>query len=384
MLRSLHLPAALALPTLLLALASPAASQEVLGKDKAEWIKILNGDPKPELRRAAVIALGIIGPTQKDVLPELNRALLEDKDEFVRLQVVAILGTAVKTGDRKKDELEVRDVLATLVDVLKGDKSAAVRAQTAALIGKLGMHAKPALGSLEAALKDENPGVRAAAANALGNIGTDAKTAFEKMVPLFRDADANVRFATSFAVARIGANPLAVVPYLNQLVESDPSVDVRREAIKSVGLIGLQAAKVAVPPLIKALRSDKEDEIRRQAALALGRMGGEVNSVMKDVLAAFREDKDKTVRLYLIRSMSGALGRGLKYYVKDLADCLRTEMDGSVRLAIVQEFGALGTDAVDALPALHHAEIDVVLQVREAARIAIDQIRKPAKKDIKN
>jgi HEAT repeat protein len=382
--RFMHLIAALLISTVMLALASPATSQEVLGKDKAEWIKILKSDPKPELRRAAVIALGIIGPTQKDVLPELSKALTEDKDEFVRLQVVAILGTAVRTGERKKDQPEVRDVLATLVDVLKDDKSAAVRAQTASLIGKLGEHAKPAIGNLESALKDESAGVRAAAANALGQIGVDAKATFEKMVPLFRDSDSNVRFATAYASARIGADPLAVVPYLNQLIESDASVDVRREAAKSIGLIGAPAAKAAVPALIKALTTDKEDEIRRQAALALGKMGIEVNFAMKDILRVFREDKDTTVRLYLIRSMSSALGRGMRSFVKDLAECLPKEPDGNVRLAIVQEFGALGVDAVDALPALQQAESDVSLQIREAARQAIDRIRKPAKKDIKN
>lgn len=375
--RVLRLFAAVSMPILMMALASPARSQqEVLGKTKAEWVKVLHSDPKPELRRASVIALGIIGPTQKDVLPELTKALLEDKEEFVRLQVVAILGTASKT--------EVSPVLSTLVDVMKLDKSAAVRAQTAALIGKLGDQAKPAIGNLETALKDESPAVRAAAVEALGRVGPEAKEAFEKMVPLFRDADNNVRFATAYAAARIGADPLAVTPYLNRLIESDTSVDVRREAAKSIGLIGAPAAKVAVPALVKALRTDKEEDIRRQAALALGRMGGEVNSAMKDILVCFREDKDKTVRLYLIRSMSSALGRGMKEYVKDLADNLHKENDGNVRLAIVQELGVLGADAVDALPALQEAETDVVLSVRDAARVAQEQIRKPTKKDKKN
>lgn len=374
--RTLHRIAVLSLPILMLAVTSPAPSQEVLGKGKAEWITILKSEPKPELRKAAVIALGIIGPTQKDVLPELNKALVEDKDEFVRLQVVAILATAKAN--------EVRDVLETLVNTLKHDKSAAVRAQTASLIGKLGEFAKPALGSLEVALKDESPSVRAAVVNSLGQLGAEAKALVEKLIPLFRDADANVRFATAYAVVRMGANPLSVVPYLTQLIEADPSIDVRREAIKSVGLIGAPAAKIAVPALVKALRTDKEDEIRRQAAIALGRMGSDLSTAMKEILASFREDKDKTVRLYLIRSISGALGRGMKEHVKDLADCLQKESDGNVRLAIVQEFGALGVDALDALPALRQAESDVVLQVREAARQSIDQITKPAKKVIKN
>ncbi len=365
------------LPVLMLALASPASSDEVpgTGKTKAEWIKILKSDANQELRRAAVIALGIAGPTQKDVLPELSKALVEDKSEFVRLQVVTILGTANKSA--------VSVVLETLVEVLKHDKSAAVRAQTAALIGKLGEHAKPAIGNLEGALKDESASVRAAAVTSLGQIGPEAKPTLDKMVPLFRDADTNVRFATAYAVARIGADPLVVIPYLNQLLESDSSVDVRREAAKSIGLIGAPAAKIAVPSLVKALRNDKEEDIRRQAALALGRTGLEIHQGMKEILAAIKEDKDKTVRLYLIRSISSALGRGTKVYVKDLADLLQKEVDANVRLAIVQELGALGSEAGEAVPALQDAENDVALQVREAARIALEQIRKPVKKDVK-
>lgn len=376
--RTLRVLAFLAIPACVLALTSQAPSQnkdEILGKTKTEWIKILQSDTNPEFRRAAVIALGISGPTQKDVLLELNKALQEDKSEFVRLQVIAILGTANKS--------EIRDLLSTFVDVLKLDKSASVRAQMAALIGKLGANAKPAISSLENALKDENAGVRAAAVSALGAIGPEAKGTLDKMVPLFRDADSNVRFSTAYAVARIGADPLVVVPYLNQLVESDMSVDVRREATKSIGLLGAPTAKIAVPVLVKALRTDKEEEIRRQAALALGTMGNELNQGMKEVFNALREEKDKTVRVYLIRSMTNALGRGMKYYVKELAEHLAKEMDGNVRLAIVQELGALGPDAVEALPALVEAETDLVLAVREAARTAQEQIRKPVKKDIK-
>lgn len=368
--------AVVALPMLMLSLVSPAASQqEVLGKSKAEWIKMLREDPKPELRKAAVLALGIFGATQKDVLPELKTALTEDKDEFVRLQIVSLLGSSKKE--------EVRDLLATLVDVLKLDKSASVRAQTAALIGKLGELAKPALSNLEKALADESASVRAAVVMALGQIGTEARATVDKLVPLFKDSDTTVRFATAYAIARVGADPLAATPYLCQLLEGDMSVDVRREATKSIGLIGAPAAKVAVPALVKALRNDKEEDIRRQAALALGKMGIEVNFVMKDILASLREDKDKTVRLYLIRTISTALGSGMRVFVKDLADCLSKEVDGNVRLAIVQELGALGPGAIEALPALEEAETDVVLQVREAARIARDQIRKPVKKDIK-
>ena len=82
------------------------------------------------MRKAAVIALGIFGPGDKDVLPALSKALAADKDEMVRLQIVAVLGSL-------KSEV-LRDSLPTLADTLKDDKSSAVKAATATLIGKLG------------------------------------------------------------------------------------------------------------------------------------------------------------------------------------------------------------------------------------------------------
>ncbi len=349
-----------------------AQNNKVLEKTKAEWLAILDdASAKPRMRKAAVIALGIFGAGEADVLPALSKALASDKDEAVRLQIVSILGS-VKSNS-------LRDSLPTLADVLKDDKSSAVKAATANLIGKLGELAKPALSGLVRALKDVDPSVRAAAVEAIGQTGAEAKSAISDMLPLLKDTDASVRYSTVYALGRFGSDAAGAIPELLQVLEKDTSADARHEVARTIALIGGASDKSIVPALIKALQNDKSDEVRRQLALTLGKMG-DIKGEMKDILGVLRNDKDHTVRLYLIRSIPTCLGSAMKEYVKDYADWLGKEPDADARLAIIQELGALGPAAKEALEALTRAESDVVLQVREAARQAILLVKAPAKK----
>ena len=366
------------LAILFLASASQIRSQddEVLGKRKAEWLTILEKDEKPRMRKAAVIALGIYGAGKKDILPALTRVLDKDKEESVKLQVVTILGNV--------DPKDLSDSLETLSNVLKKkEESAAIKAATATVIGKLGVKALPALNTLIAALKEREPAVKAAAVEALGKIGPDAaKASLLEMLPLLKDPDVSVRFATVFAYGRFGPDAAFVVPDLDQVLEADSSADVRREVAKSIGFMG-PAAKVAIPSLAKALREDKSEEVRRQVAAALGKMGLDIKLVAASLKESLRKDPDRIVRVHLVRSLSSALGSELKEHVKDLAEWLNKEPDGDVRLAIVQELGGLGPPAKEANKALQDAESDIVLQVREAARVALKQINPPKKTEPK-
>src|SRR5438552_4121939 len=49
--------------------------EEVLGKKRSEWLVILKSHKEPKLRRAAVIALGAIGPRAAGVLDGLYEAV---------------------------------------------------------------------------------------------------------------------------------------------------------------------------------------------------------------------------------------------------------------------------------------------------------------------
>jgi HEAT repeat protein len=369
---------AFSLPALLLALPRPAHSQDdaVFGKKKAEWLKILEKDEKPRMRRAAVLALGVFGAGKSDILPALTKALAEDKDQMVKLQVVTVLENV--------DPKDLRDSLETLSNVLKKkEESAAVRAGAATLLGKLGLHAKPALATLIAALKESDASIKVAAVEAIGKIGPEAaKPSRVEILPLLKDSDATVRFAALFAYGRFGPDAAFVTPDLNLVLESDSVADVRREAAKTIGRFG-PAGKLALASLVKALREDKETDVRRQAAASLGKMGAELKPVAASLTEVLRKDSDRIVRLYIVRSLSDALRGDLKYHVKDLADWLNKDPDSDVRLAIIQELGGLGPAAKEALRAIQEAQGDVVLSVREAAAAALKQIVPPPKKDSK-
>jgi HEAT repeat protein len=343
---------------------------KVLDKTKSEWLTILEKNEKARMRRAAVLALGIFGPGEKDILPALNKALAADKDESVRLQIVAVLGSL-------KPEV-LRDALPTLADTIKDDKSAAVRAATANLIAKLGALAKPALVPLTGALKDADSVVRAEAVKALGVIGAEAKTAANDMLPLLKDSDSFVRQSAVFAFGRWGREALPVVPNLLQLLENDSAAEVRLEVARTLAAVGPDAD--TLPAVAKALRNDKSEEVRRQLALTLEKMGN-LRSIVKELFDVLHSDKDRVVRVHLVHSISKGLGSSMKDYVKDFAVWLNKDPDADVRLEITQELGALGPAGEEAVDALMIAESDVVLQVREAARQAIVRIKEKPKKE---
>ena len=147
----------------------------------------------------------------------------------------------------------------------------------------------------------------------------------------------------------------------------------RKESARAFTFLGLDA-KSTVPALAKALREDKAEEVRQQAALALGKMRGETTGVAAAMIEAMKKDSDKTVRIFVTHALGDSLGDGLRAYVKDLAEQLVKEAEGDVRIALIQELGALGPAAKDALPALNMRVTDVQLSVRDEAKKAVKKV----------
>src|SRR5262245_34967203 len=367
--RTLHRAVAALLPLLFAATLCPAQTDEIV-KKKDEFIKWLQTDKDVRKRRAAVVALGLIGPKDREVGSALALALREDTEPIVRQQVVSVL------GNMKKEEL--RDWVPRLADVLKNDKDAGVRAGAAGVLGRLGELAKPVMSNLLAALKDEDAATRAEAAEAVSKIGEDAKAAIPDIAALLKDKELRVRLAAVVALGRFGPDAATAVDALAAVLKDETAVDIRREIIRALGLLG-SAAKAGVPVLAKALAEDKSDEVRRQAILTLGRLGADAREALPALKLALKNDKDKTVREFAVRTLPAVLGSDAKDAVKDLAERLNVDPDGTVRLAIVQELGALGPAAKDAIPALTIAQRDIQVGVREAASAALKKIE--AKKE---
>jgi len=121
-------------------------------------------DTDPAVRAGAYLVCGEAGPTAKDLLPLLERALV-DETEYLRLDAATALW---KVSGRPEKPV------AALVDGLKDPTYAMVRSQAAARLGAMGAEAKAAAPALRAALKDRTSLVRFAAAEALPKVDPEA------------------------------------------------------------------------------------------------------------------------------------------------------------------------------------------------------------------
>ncbi len=171
-----------------------AQEDEVLGKKRSEWLTILKEHKEVKFRRAAVIALEVMGARSRGVLDALYEAVEKDGDPEVRREIALTLG---RMGPDAKGAVNV------LGDVLKRDKADVVREAAAlSLAGKLNDQAGGQVMALADALKDSHPGTRAAAAEALKNLGEKAKAAVPQLTALARDPKAD-RFPRLYAIQMI-------------------------------------------------------------------------------------------------------------------------------------------------------------------------------------
>jgi len=275
----------------------------------------LLGDRDAEIREASARALGELGFPR--VIGPLCRALT-DPEWTVRISVVEALAM---TEDPKGIE--------ALVEMLKDAIPAVAQSAAKALVkyGPLAMnsvariltereaHAREyairALGqiadervipALSVVLDDAEPSVRITLATTLGEIG-EAR-ALPVLCQLLQDPSPAVVQATITAIEQVGlpANPqeqaiyavakrdwvravvlgAASVEPLTQALKSTDE-EVRREAARSLGLIGDPAA---IRPLMEAMQ-DERWFVREMSALALGRIKDP--SVMEVLIGALRD-----------------------------------------------------------------------------------------------
>jgi len=166
------------------------------------------------------------------------------------------------------------------------------------------------------------------------------------------------------------------VPILNRAVETGgPSV--RIEAIRALAQIQPPAPET-IATLSKAMR-DTDPAIQRAAAAALGDVGA------VSVLAQALKDPDKDVRRNAVRPLRRVVIRDrspsdpatTRAVVTALADALK-DPDGGVRRAAVSSLGAIGPEAVDAIPRLAATATDPDPSVRNATIGALGRIGSPA------
>jgi len=287
------------------------------------------------------------------------RAALADDSAAVRAQAAQALGRIGAAGNA---------VAPDLIGLLK-DVDETVRCEAAEALGKVG-EAGAAVNALVELLQDASPPVKASAARALGALKAAAAPALNALVPLLQDREETVRTAAAEAIGQLGhLNGKATDTLIQGLASRDnvvraqtaealgtigtPAQDaapalvaaltdrndvVRAKAVEALGKIGEAAADVAVPSLVRALR-DQDNWVSALAADALGLMGESADEAIPALIRSLRHINPQ-VRANAAESL-GKMGAAASAARSELETVCRDE-DGGVRSQAVRALGAFG------------------------------------------
>jgi len=231
-------------------------------------------DPDVRVRGHAAQAIYRINKDAKTAIPILLECL-KDEDEHIRIGVVNALALMGKDAQPAATEIKVcftdkvplirvkaaeayfeiyqdpKSVAAILFPVLEKlalDEDAGIRAESVALLSKLGKHDEKALLLLQNAATDKDAQVGQIAASALFHLGDPA---VPSLVKGLSDPNVQVRFRSVTALAQMGLKAEKAIPALINAL-NDKDIAVRWEAAMALGRMK-QFAKPAVEPLIDAL-----------------------------------------------------------------------------------------------------------------------------------
>jgi HEAT repeat protein len=375
------------------------------------------------LRSRLILAIAVLGSSVSSIQAQDSPALeaLHSKDVDARRSAANQLRSATREAQRQ--------ALPTLIELLLKEKDGQVRLAVLDTVTALGPEAEPAIPALIQTLRSNYGGQGQEeshqdyrSALALAAIG---KPAVEGLRGLLKERKENVRAEVAMALGRIGPDASAAVPDLIAFL-NDPSLRIRREAAKTLGLIGssaidrlIDASKSetvivrigavealgfelktevrATQALIDRTR-DPAAEVRSAAVLALARLKIAEDTLSPIALDALRDD-DEQVRLAVVSLLDPRPGLRSKL-APDLALLLTTGSDGTARLAAF----LLGRSGVSEVPRLlealrqHESRIDSISEglamigrpalgrlskalddpdprVRQGAALAIGQIR---------
>lgn len=245
-------------------------------------LELLEREPLPEVRQAALAALGAIGKNEPKVVPVLMRAAKSRDPE----EISAALAGMGRLGSVALEALDI--VLLCVYHPMPAVRRAALQALGA--IAPLEI----ALPHLLRALGDEHSDVRVAAMDILGSLGAAAQAAIPALLDRLKDPDPKIRAAAALSLSRIGSDSQALVPELMQLL-ADEAFAVRVAAVRALGNLG-PLAEAAIPELLKLLEQKdtrwkwcEEEELKKAVEEALGKIGVQALSRWFDRLVSDEE-----------------------------------------------------------------------------------------------
>ncbi len=319
-------------------------------------------DPDPGARHMAAVALGMLQPYSKAILPALIEAA-GDSDSMVRIWALIGLGSA----------LDDEGVWSTVLGSTR-DRDINVRNQAFRVLSEKPEPARLAAirEALAPAMKEPNKVDRGFAAHTLGCYAQLVPVDVPELYDALSDPNPFVRLSVCESLPhRPGARP--AVPILVRSL-GDIAPEVRQTAARRLGSIGLDA-EAALIDLRRAIE-DKEEIVRDAASAAVRRIESRANHFRTKELPGALEDlasPDPDVRRVAAESL-GDFGPRSAPAVPALIRGL-DDRDASVRLASAHALGLIGTAARDALPALNAREADPDERVRRSAKAASDAIR---------
>jgi len=307
------------------------------------WLALLQKESDHAVRIAILETLAAFPHLDSPAGERVLLALLEDRDETIRLaatQVLPKLGTSLVPllHERLKHELWFVRV-AAIQTLAKMDDDASLRI-------------------LLASLKDKDRDVRREAVAALGKMGN-----LQAVDPLLEVLENGVRDVREAAASALGElKDLQAVEALQTALIEDEAAEVRVASARSLASLGDVRA---VSDLLDTLAEDEEELVREACALALGRLGEP--AALEGLFQAL-EDESVKVGMAAIDALGriadptalGPLLETLEFGTRDL------------RAVTAQALGRLGESA--AVPALIEALQDEGLAVRVAAASALGQL----------
>jgi HEAT repeat protein len=229
------------------ALAVPALLELVADPGDAE-------DPNL-VRLRAIDTLGEIGPPAAAAEATLFELPASDQLDVQESGAVALAGVAAGRSET------VNRLIARL-----GGPSAAGRASSARVLGRMGPAAAEAVPSLIGRLTDPDREVRRCAAGGLGQIGSAAAPAVPALVRLLNSEDRWDARAAAWSLARIASDPDIAVPALTAALSRR---EVRHAAALALAGLGPAAAHL-IPEFVRLL---KDSTFAEEAANVLGAFG---------------------------------------------------------------------------------------------------------------
>ncbi len=362
-------------------------------KDAAPALAEKLKDPRPEIRREAVLTLGALNEAAVPVLPQIAAAL---NDEDARTAATFVMGQLgkfpanaevkiranAKSDDKflstvslwalarvhPEDKELRRQATEQLVERLK-EQDPFVRVAAARALAALPPAPEITLPIFEKMLKDADTTTIQHAMDALASLGAPAVPRLVEILKQHKE----LRVQVAYILGQIGPGAASAVEALSQQV-ADEDFNVSTEAVLALAKIG-PAAGGAVPALLAALQ--KENCLNAHAIIyALGKIGPKA-AAAEPVLLKEMNCKDCSLAVISAWTFTQIQPRSAKTAAKAIPVLIPGLSDSlpETRKAAAEALGDLGPLAREAVPALQKAaKEDDSKAVREAAAKALQSI----------